>query len=168
MPLKINTFFPLSGVNNVSCKGWLYQMYEKRRIIMDQNGIWTQLLPHSLVSINPTVFISQNYNNTVLNFFSSNTLFNIKISKKWKNYFTWKLMKIGEAWNHQRWTETGLASVAFSSRGALGNLHQCPYYLHSQKEKESPSFLHLSYWISTSFRQNKGTISHFLAFKRWQ
>lgn len=32
MPLKINTFFPLSGVNNVSCKGWLYQMYEKRRI----------------------------------------------------------------------------------------------------------------------------------------
>lgn len=69
MPLKINTFFPLSGVNNVSCKGWLYQMYEKWRIIMDQNGIWTQLLPHSLVSINPTVFISQNYNNTVLNFF---------------------------------------------------------------------------------------------------
>lgn len=68
MPLKINTFFPLSGVNNVSCKGWLYQMYEKRRIIMDQNGIWTQLLPHSLVSINPTVFISQNYSNTVLNF----------------------------------------------------------------------------------------------------
>lgn len=54
MPLKINTFFPLSGVNNVSCKGWLYQMYEKRRIIMDQNGIWTQLLPQSLVSINPT------------------------------------------------------------------------------------------------------------------
>lgn len=69
MPLKINTFFPLSGVHNVSCKGWLYQMYEKRRIIMDQNGIWTQLLPHSLVSINPPVFISQNYNNTVLNFF---------------------------------------------------------------------------------------------------
>lgn len=69
MPLKINTFFPLSGVNNVSCKGWLYQMYEKRRIIMDQNGIWTQLLPQSLVSINPTVFISQNYNNTVINFF---------------------------------------------------------------------------------------------------
>lgn len=54
MPLKINTFFPFSGVNNVSCKGWLYQMYEKRRIIMDQNGIWTQLLPQSLVSINPT------------------------------------------------------------------------------------------------------------------
>lgn len=69
MPLKINSFFPLSGVNNVSCKGWLYQMYEKRRKIMDQNGIWTQLLPHSLVSINPTVFISQNYSNTVLNFF---------------------------------------------------------------------------------------------------
>lgn len=54
MPLKINTFFPLSGVNNVSCKGWLYQMYEKRRIIMDQKGIWTQLFPQSLVSINPT------------------------------------------------------------------------------------------------------------------
>lgn len=100
MPLKINTFFPLSGVNNVSCKGWLYQMYEKRRIIMDQKGIWTQLLPQSpfLVSINPTVFISQNYNNTVLNFFSSNTLFNIKISKKWKITLPgnwWRLGRLG-------------------------------------------------------------------------
>lgn len=82
MPLKINSFFPLSGVNNVSCKGWLYQMYEKRRIIMDQNGIWTQLLPHSLVSINPTVFISQNYNNTLLNFFFQ---INYSISKFLRN-----------------------------------------------------------------------------------
>lgn len=82
MPLKINTFFPLSGVNNVSCKGWLYQMYEKRRIIMDQNGIWTQLLPHSLVSINPTVFISQNYSNTVLNFIFQ---INYSISKFLRN-----------------------------------------------------------------------------------
>lgn len=82
MPLKINTFFPLSGVNNVSCKGWLYQMYEKRGIIMDQNGIWTQLLPHSLVSINPTVFISQNYSNTVLNFFFQ---INYSISKFLRN-----------------------------------------------------------------------------------
>lgn len=80
MPLKINTFFPLSGVYNVSCKGWLYQMYEKRRIIMDQNGIWTQLLPHSLVSINPTVL--QNYNNTVLNFFFQ---INYSISKFLRN-----------------------------------------------------------------------------------
>lgn len=82
MPLKINTFFPLSGVNDVSCKGWLYQMYEKRRIIMDQNGIWTQLLPHSLVSINPTVFISQNYSNTVLNFIFQ---INYSISKFLRN-----------------------------------------------------------------------------------
>lgn len=82
MPLKINTFFPLSGVNNVSCKGWLYQMYEKRRKIMDQNGIWTQLLPQSLVSINPTVFISQNYNNTLLNFFFQ---INYSISKFLRN-----------------------------------------------------------------------------------
>lgn len=82
MPLKINSFFPLSGVNNVSCKGWLYQMYEKRRKIMDQNGIWTQLLPQSLVSINPTVFISQNYNNTLLNFFFQ---INYSISKFLRN-----------------------------------------------------------------------------------
>lgn len=82
MPLKINTFFPLSGVNNVSCKGWLYQMYEKRRITMDQNGIWTQLLPHSLVFINPTVFISQNYSNTVLNFIFQ---INYSISKFLRN-----------------------------------------------------------------------------------
>lgn len=82
MPLKINTFFPLSGVKYVSCKGWLYQMYEKRRKIMDQNGIWTQLLPQSLVSINPTVFISQNYNNTLLNFFFQ---INYSISKFLRN-----------------------------------------------------------------------------------
>lgn len=82
MPLKINSFFPLSGVNNVSCKGWLYQMYEKRRKIMDQNGIWTQLLPQSLVSINPTVFISQNYSNTVLNFIFQ---INYSISKFLRN-----------------------------------------------------------------------------------
>lgn len=99
MPLKINSFFPLSGVNNVSCKGWLYQMYEKRRKIMDQNGIWTQLLPQSLVSINPTVFISQNYNNTLLNFFFqinysiSKFLRNGKITLPARNW--WRLGRLG-------------------------------------------------------------------------